>query len=90
VTSMYETFFQAAAFNKALSTWDTSKVVSTVMMFYAANADYNHDFSGWDVAQVTDMTQMFRDTAMDQDLCKTLSLSLSLSLSPSVLRTHFI
>ena len=44
-----------------LSTWDTSKVRSTMRMFETCNSLNILNISGWDLTNTTDMTKMFNE-----------------------------
>jgi len=57
-----ELFSGAAAFNVALTNWDTSKITNMSDMFKNANA-FNQDISTWDMSSVTNTTGMFADEA---------------------------
>ena len=58
VTSMKDTFNQAASFNQDISKWDTSKVTDMTNMFFRATA-FDHDISNWNTSKVTSMGNMF-------------------------------
>ncbi|GHP12467.1 hypothetical protein PPROV_001119500 [Pycnococcus provasolii] len=68
VTSMKDTFNQAASFNQDISKWDTSKVTDMTNMFFRATA-FDHDISNWNTSKVTSMGNMFNYAiAFNQDI----------------------
>ena len=46
-------FFDAKAFNQAISAWNTAKVTSMEFIFVGATA-FNQDIGNWNAAKVTD------------------------------------
>ena len=58
VTSMYNMFGMATAFNADISAWDTSSVEEMSGMFYGATA-FNADISAWDTSSATSMYYTF-------------------------------
>ena len=58
VTSMYNMFDMATAFNADISAWDTSSVEEMSGMFYGATA-FNADISAWDTSSATSMYYTF-------------------------------
>jgi surface protein len=68
VTNLRQMFRDAEAFNRDISSWDTSNVTNMRQMFNGARA-FNQDISSWDTSNVTDMSNMFQDAAaFNQDL----------------------
>merc|ERR1712032_1317700 len=66
---MQAMFYNTAAFNGDLSTWDVSSVQDVYGMFYKATA-FNRDLSKWDVSSVQDMDSMFSYAiSFEQKLC---------------------
>ena len=57
---MSSMFYDAAAFDKDISTWNTSSVISMISMFESADT-FNGDISTWNTSSVTDMRYMFYD-----------------------------
>ena len=61
-------FWEASAFNRDISEWNTSSVSNMYAMFYKASS-FNQDIGFWDVSSVTNMNSMFQDaSAFNQDL----------------------
>ncbi|NBO53179.1 MAG: BspA family leucine-rich repeat surface protein, partial [Actinobacteria bacterium] len=58
MTNMQSLFQSAAAFNQAISSWDTANVMNTREMFKNANV-FNQSLNSWNTAKVTDMYGMF-------------------------------
>jgi surface protein len=58
VTDMSGMFYDDAAFNQDISSWDVSSVTDMRNMFYHATS-FNGDIGSWDVSSVTDMRAMF-------------------------------
>ena len=54
VTTMFELFYRAEAFNADVSAWDVSNVVTMKSMFDKAKS-FNQDISAWNVTSVTNM-----------------------------------
>lgn len=70
VSSMHETFREAAAFNGDVGDWDVSNVITMRLLFDGATS-FNRDIGGWNVTNVTDMGRLFRDAeAFNQDIGK--------------------
>ena len=51
-------FYEAAAFNQNIGSWDTSKVTKVRKMFVCATA-FHQDLSSWDTSSVTDTFLLF-------------------------------
>ncbi len=68
VTSMYQTFRGATAFNQDIGSWNTSSVTTMHSMFYGAAA-FNQNINAWNVSSVTTMYFMFYEAlAFNQGL----------------------
>merc|ERR1719399_877188 len=63
-------FQDATSFNRDISKWDVSSVLSMKNMFYGASA-FNSDISKGDVARVNSMHGMFRNArSFNRDISK--------------------
>jgi len=62
VTTMFDMFNGATAFNQDIGGWNTSNVVSMSSMFNDATA-FNQDISNWDIRKVATMASMFSGSA---------------------------
>ena len=68
VTDMSGMFYDDAAFNQDISSWDVSSVTNMRAMFAGADA-FNQGIGSWDVSSVTNMSEMFEGaTSFNQDL----------------------
>ena len=68
VTSTFQMFINAKAFNQPLNNWNTSKMTDIGWMFYGASA-FNQPLNKWDVSNVTNMSLTFNDAAaFNQDI----------------------
>ena len=83
VTTMYQMFYYASAFNQDVSSWDTAKVKNMYNMFAGATLFNNGDITNaggkaltwlgtgniWKTGEVTTMFQMFYNaSAFNQDV----------------------
>jgi len=61
-------FKDAKAFNRDISSWDTSSVINMSWMFSGATT-FNVDISRWDTSSVADMRGIFADaTNLDENI----------------------
>ena len=68
VTSMFQMFREASAFNGNIASWNTGNVTNMSAVFNQASA-FNQDIGGWDTSSVTNMIGMFYfASAFNQDI----------------------
>ncbi|TQV86853.1 invasin domain 3-containing protein [Aliikangiella coralliicola] len=68
LTDLSGMFYNAAALNQNISSWNTSTVTNMSSMFRGASI-FNQDISSWNVANVSNFSNMFRDALVfDQNI----------------------
>ena len=67
MTSMNQIFYEAAAFNQPIGSWDTANVINMSGMFSNASA-FNQPIGSWNTANVQTMTSMFAYTNFNQPI----------------------
>lgn len=83
--SMYQTFFNASAFNQDLSSWNVSKVSYFLRTF--ANTQFNSNIDNWNISNCIDFGSMFSGTPFNNGLASGVSGTLNLIRSGSVSST---
>lgn len=74
VTTFFETFYEATAFNQILSSWTPVSGTNFRNMFRLAIL-FNCDLENWDMSNATDISDMFREAAAFNGLVGTWNTS---------------
>jgi len=68
VTNMAQAFQYQSNFNRNIGNWDTSKVTTFNLMFFASPGTFNQDISQWNTSNVLVTRRMFEGQSFNQNI----------------------